>query len=74
MIGINLALPLLDAAAGDSALDLLTAVSVALVERCDACLRLPGASVGADLEVAAFGVAGKPVLTNLDDALAWARQ
>jgi len=36
-------------------------LSLALIDRCDACLRLPGASAGVDREVARFRNAGKPV-------------
>jgi hypothetical protein len=42
-------------------------LSLALAERCDAILRLPGASAGADEEVARFAAAGKPVFHALDE-------
>ena len=41
-------------------------VSLALAERCDACLRIGGASAGADQEVARFRAAGRPVYLNLE--------
>ena len=66
VIGVNMALPMIDAA-GEGAFDeLMMPVSLALVERCDACLRIGGASKGADDEAMAFRRRGKPVFTALD--------
>ncbi len=48
------------------------AVDLPLVRRCDALLRLPGASKGADLEVAEAGRAGIPVFTDETALVAWA--
>jgi len=42
-------------------------ISLALAERCDAVLRLGGASQGADQEVARFTQAGKQVFHTLAD-------
>jgi hypothetical protein len=39
--------------------------------RCDALLRLPGDSPGADEEVKMASELGLPVLTGLDAALVW---
>ncbi len=50
IIGVNLALPII-AAAGDAAaadVEIMMPLSLALAERCDAFLRIGGASVGAD--------------------------
>lgn len=68
VLGANMALPLI-AAAGtkDTAYDIRAPLSRALVERCDACLRMGGPSQGADQEVAYFVQAGKPVYRSLED-------
>ena len=42
-------------------------VSLALAERCDACLRIGGPSQGADDEVRRFEAAGKAVYRALAD-------
>jgi hypothetical protein len=42
-----------------------------LLQRCDALLRLPGDSQGADEEVALATELGIPVLEGLEPALAW---
>jgi len=42
-------------------------VSLALVERCDACLRIGGPSTGADDEVRRFESAGRPVYRSLEE-------
>jgi hypothetical protein len=69
VIGVNMALPMIDAAGGtpDAYSELMAPVSLALVERCDACLRIDGPSLGADDEVKLFEVAGKPVYRSLAD-------
>jgi hypothetical protein len=70
VIGVNLALPMI-AAAGDRAFDeIMIPVSLALAERCDACVRIGGRSAGADVEVERFRRAGKPVFDDLEVALA----
>ncbi len=67
MIGVNMALPMIEAA-GPGAFDaIMMPVSLALAERCDACLRIGGASAGADAEAARFRAVGKPVWTRLED-------
>lgn len=61
VIGVDMALPVI-AAAGEAAFDeVMMPLSLALAERCDACLRIGGESVGADAEAARFAAAGKPV-------------
>jgi hypothetical protein len=47
------------------------AAGVALVSRCDAVLRLPGASRGADMEEAEAVRLGIPVFRDIDSVLAW---
>lgn len=45
----------------------------ALVERCDAVLRLPGTSDGADREVTLALQMGTPVFQQEEDVIAWAK-
>lgn len=49
------------------------AYDFAIIERCDAVLRLPGESSGADREVAVCVGLGKPVFYTLRDLLKWAK-
>lgn len=44
---------------------------LAWVRRCDAVLRLPGASPGADREVALARELGLPVFASVDEVIAW---
>lgn len=69
VIGVNLALPLIAAAGGSQAAydEIMIPVSLALAERCDACLRIGGPSSGADAEVGRFRAAAKPVYFSLDE-------
>ena len=68
VIGVNMALPMIEAAGGAEAFDaIMMPVSLALAERCDACLRIGGASVGADDEVRRFEAAGRPVYRALSE-------
>lgn len=68
LIGVNNALPLirLDGAA-DAFERIMMPYSLALSERCDACLRVGGPSQGADDEVRRFQAAGKPIYYSTDD-------
>jgi hypothetical protein len=69
IIGVNLALPVIVAAGGDelSEAAIMMPLSLALAERCDAFLRIGGASAGADQEMARFVAAGKTVFRALDE-------
>lgn len=49
------------------------AYDLQLMHRCEAVLRLPGASSGADAEVAAAASAEIPVFDSPDELLDWAR-
>jgi hypothetical protein len=51
IVGVNLALPIIEAAGPSSYDEIMLPLSLALAERCDAILRLAGESVGADREV-----------------------
>ena len=67
VIGVNNALPVI-AEAGEARFDeLMMPISLAMAERCDAVLRVGGASRGADQEVARFQAAGKPIYSNLEE-------
>ncbi|GAB4184354.1 MAG: hypothetical protein OHK0024_24510 [Thalassobaculales bacterium] len=67
VIGVNMALPVI-AAAGEEHYDsLMLPLSMALAERCDGCLRIGGASAGADREAAWFSERGLPVYHCLEE-------
>lgn len=51
LIGVNLALPIIHVAGAEQYHALMMPISLALSERCDAVLRIGGASSGADAEV-----------------------
>ena len=63
IIGVNMALPMIEAAAAGAAAynEIMMPVSLALADRCDACLRVGGPSRGADDEVKRFEEAGRPI-------------
>lgn len=71
LIGEWLALPIIHAAGGREAGDSVFQayqypVAQRLLERCDALLRLPGASRGADMDVERAQALGLPVYTSID--------
>jgi hypothetical protein len=47
--------------------EIMMPVSLALADRCDACLRVGGPSRGADDEVKRFEAAGRPVYRTLGE-------
>jgi len=72
LIGEWLALPIIHAAGGrehsDSVFEAYQyPVAHRLLERCDAVLRLPGASRGADMDVARARALGLPVYGSVDE-------
>lgn len=69
IIGVNMALPMIEAAGGTALAyeEIMAPVSLALVDRCDASLRIGGPSRGADDEVRRFEAAGRPVFRSLDE-------
>ncbi len=67
VIGVNLALPMIAAAGPESFDRIMMPVSLALAERCDACLRIGGPSTGAAAEAELFQAAGKPVYRSIDE-------
>jgi hypothetical protein len=67
VIGVNLALPIIEAAGAEAYGEIMAPLSLSLAESCDACLRIGGPSRGADEEVGRFQARGKPVYTRLED-------
>lgn len=67
VIGVNMALPVIEAAGDDRFEEIMMPISLALAERCDAILRIGGASIGADQEVERLKAAGKQVYLSLQD-------
>lgn len=72
LIGEWMALPIIHAAGGrehgDSIFEAYQyPVAHRLLERCDALLRLPGASRGADMDVARAHELGLPVVSSVDE-------
>lgn len=67
VIGVSAALPLIGIA-GEAAYDeIMMPLSLALAERCDACLRVGGPSEGADEEAERFRATGRPVYGSLEE-------
>ncbi|MES2478339.1 MAG: DUF4406 domain-containing protein [Bacteroidota bacterium] len=73
MIGVNLALPIIQSAGMDEYQNLMLPISLALSERCDAVLRIDGESSGADAEVRLFEEKGLPVYYEIDQLPAAAK-
>ena len=72
MVGEWMALPIIHAAGGKAPGDTIFSayqypVAHRLLERCDAVLRLPGESRGADLDVARARELGLPVYFSIDE-------
>jgi hypothetical protein len=69
VIGVNMALPVIAAAGGDAQAfdEIMMPLSLALADRCDACLRIGGPSKGADDEVERFQQRGQTVFYNINE-------
>lgn len=67
LVGVNMALPVIEVAGPDSCDAIMMPLSLALAGRCDAVLRIGGASAGADAEVARFRERGLPVFRSVDE-------
>jgi hypothetical protein len=67
IIGVNLALPVIEIEGEATFDEIMMPLSLAAAERCDACLRVGGPSRGADEEMARFRLAGKPVFLRIED-------
>jgi hypothetical protein len=67
VIGVNLALPVIQVAGPGSFDELMMPLSLALAERCDAALRIGGPSAGADQEVERIRARGGAVYSSVDE-------
>ncbi|MBN9342863.1 MAG: DUF4406 domain-containing protein [Holosporales bacterium] len=67
ILGVNMALPMVEAVGEDHFEELMMPMSFALAKKCDAVLRLEGWSFGADAEVDAIIKQGGKVFRNLDE-------
>ena len=67
VIGVNLALPIIEAAGAESYDSIMMPLSLTVAERCDAVPRIGGASRGADEEVETFVARGFKVFRSLDE-------
>ena len=67
IIGVNLALPVIEGAGQDQYQQIMVPMSMGLTERCDAVLRIAGASRGADQEVERFQARGLTVFRSVDE-------
>ena len=67
VIGVNVALPIIETVGFDKFDELMMPISLAMAERCDAVLRVGGKSTGADQEVDIFRKKGLPIYYNLDE-------
>jgi hypothetical protein len=66
IVAVNLVLPIVGEADAAEYARIMTPLSLSLTERCDAVLRIGGASVGADEEVGRFEARGLPVFRSLE--------
>lgn len=67
VIGVNVALPIIEEAGFDKFEELMMPISLAMAERCDAVLRIGGPSKGADQEMDVIKAKGLPVYYNIDE-------
>lgn len=67
VIGVNMALPVIEAAGPEQFDAIMMPLSRALAERCDAVLRIGGASKGADEEANLIRAKGGQVFTRVED-------
>jgi hypothetical protein len=66
VIGVDAALPILEALGRPYTDPLMMGISLALAARCDGCLQI-GRSPGADREAETVRALGRPVWTRLED-------
>lgn len=67
IVGVNLALPIIESTGEESYEAIMTPLSLSLVERCDAVLRIEGVSRGADEEVEMCRARARVVFRSLDE-------
>ena len=65
IVGVNVALPLIESAGPAAYDEIMMPLSLSLVDRCDACVRVGGPSKGADEEAERFRARGRPVYGSL---------
>lgn len=67
VIGVNLALPVIEAAGASKFARIMMPLSLAFAERCDAVVRIGGHFLGADQEVGIIRKKGGRVFAKLDE-------
>lgn len=67
ILGVNMALPIVEAVGKDHFDELMMPMSYALAKKCDAVLRLEGWSFGADAEVEAIRKQGGKIFKSIDE-------
>ncbi len=67
IIGVNMALPIIQIAGESFFEEIMKPISLQLAERCDAALRLPGESSGADHEVDFVKARGGRIFKSVDE-------
>jgi hypothetical protein len=67
IIGVNLALPVIQAAGAEMYEAIMMPLSLALADRCDAVLRIGGTSLGADEEVERVRARGGRVYHSVEE-------
>lgn len=67
VVGVNVALPIIETAGNETFEDLMMPISLAMAEKCDAVLRIGGPSTGADQEVAVFKKKGLPIYYDVTE-------
>ena len=67
VIGVNMALPIIEIAGQERYDELMMPMSMPLAQHCNAVYRISGPSEGADMEVQHFKDAHKPIYYSLDE-------
>jgi len=67
IVGVNLALPIIEAAGSEAYEEIMAPLSRAAADRCDAVLRVGGVSAGADEEVKRVRARGGSVYRSLEE-------
>jgi hypothetical protein len=67
IVGVNLALPIIEAAGSEAYEEIMAPLSRAAADRCDAVLRVGGVSAGADEEVERVRARGGSVYRSLEE-------
>jgi hypothetical protein len=67
LVGVNAALPIVEAIGDERFEEIMMPICLALADRCDAVLRVGGPSQGADEEVERVRAAGGHVYRSVDD-------